>query len=88
MPKKTKRQKLRADRRHKSFIPLLPEVIPSAFPIPTAFQFKQTNPKVIAISAQDTEELAAIRIDLTKTIILAIVAVGVELLVYWRFFSK
>jgi len=68
MPKKTRRQKLLADQRHES-----------ANPAPTfSFQLQQTTKK----RDEDVSELTAIRTDIMKTIILAIIAIGVELVLF------
>ncbi len=82
MPKKTKRQKLLADnRRHQSNV----SVETSS---PVSFQFKATVGSVKPHTPENTQELIAVRNDITKTIILAALAIGAELIVYWKYFAK
>lgn len=87
MPKKTKRQKVLADRRHSISLPSisLDEKRPESPQTPT-FQFQSLTTKVQTRNGEGISELAAIQRDLVKTIVLATLAVGIELLVYWRFF--
>ena len=68
MPKRTRRQKLLADQRHDQ-LHLAPTF---------SFQAQQTQEK----RSEDVSELTAIRSDLIKTIILAIIAIGVELVLF------
>lgn len=70
MPKKTKKQKLRADTSHA-----------------VTFQFRPNNPSIAMPVQENIHDLAAIRVDLVRTITLAIFAVGLELGIYWRFFT-
>ena len=82
MPKKTKKQKMLADRRH--------DQQPLDMPPVLSFQFQpgqtQKQTQTPTKTPEDVSELAAVRADLIKTIILAVLAVGIELSVYWRFF--
>jgi hypothetical protein len=74
MPKKTKRQKILArERRH---IPL-----PTSSPV--AFHFQEpATPSSPIVPSGDREELIFIKKDLTKTLILALIAICIELGVY------
>ncbi len=77
MPKKTRKQKLRADDRHHDFV--------SASPAPVTFAFKATHKSTQ--QTNDFHELAAIHSDLVRTILLAAIAIGIELFIYWKFFQ-
>lgn len=77
MPKRTKKQKLRAQGRHQ--LPVQP------LSTPIIFQF-QSSVKIDTKQSENVQELMAIREDLFRTIVLAIVIIGIELSVYWRFF--
>jgi hypothetical protein len=71
MPKKTKKEKLMAEKRR-----------------PT-YEYK--NPHVTETSIQKTDdmiELTAIKTDLVKTLILASIAIGIELTIYWLLHMK
>jgi len=68
MPKKTREQKILADsRRNVSTFHYIPSIQPKS---------EQT----IAI---DTGELTAIKKDLTKTVVLAAIAIAAELILFW-----
>jgi len=77
MPKKTREQKIRAQRRHQTHI--------LASPTAVTFEFRPTN-QSISRNSEDIQELATIRIDLMRTIVLAAIAITIELVVYWSFF--
>jgi hypothetical protein len=87
MPKKTKRQKILAQlRRHRQLTPS--SVIPSVQnresdpPVsPFHFQVTQTPGKPVE-NVDDKEELIVIKKDLTKTLILALIAIVIELGLY------
>lgn len=79
MPKKTKKQKLRADNRHA-------DVSSPVAEMQQTFQFRPNNPGNAMRLQDNTNDLAAIRVDLVRTITLAIFAVSLELGIYWRFF--
>jgi hypothetical protein len=78
MPKKTKREKMIAELRRHS---LSPQV---AHPV---FAF-QSSAKNTASLQSNIEELTIIRHDLIRTIILALIAVGIELTIYWKISVK
>lgn len=78
MPKKTKKQKLRAEERHHD--------VSTESVAPVVFNFR-AEPQNDSKNIEEVHELAAIRSDLTRTIVLAIMAISIELVVYWRFFS-
>ena len=87
MPKKTRKEKLRADVRHKSFALPMSEPPSSLSPIlPATFQFRSARPTTGRNEPEDAQELGAIRSDLTRTIVLALIAFSIELSLYWRFF--
>ncbi len=82
MPKKTKKQKILADqRRQQTHVHL-----ETSSPVSFQFQLTPTKPKYEA--PQNDAELTAVRADITKTIGLAILAIAIELVVYWRYFVK
>jgi hypothetical protein len=76
MPKKTKRQKILArQRRH---IQLTPSSVTPT--VSATFRFQESHAPVKPIeTVDDREELDVIRKDLTKTLILAVIAVVIEL---------
>lgn len=92
MPKKTRKQKLASDRRH------LREDKPHSHPVDRSvtsqatasesglysFVSTRTTTSVRSVTPQESARLAAIKIDLLKTLILAAVAVGIEFFLYWR----
>jgi hypothetical protein len=89
MPKKTKREKMLADRRHSFVQPLeINPSIPAGSSPSSAFQFRATTAKTHAHAHTDTQELRAIQLDITKTIILAVAALAIEFAVYWQFFRN
>jgi hypothetical protein len=73
MPKKTKKQKLQAEKRRHS-ITHSPEVTPPTF----SLHLKEEQQRKID-KTNNEEELQVIKKDLTKTIILAVIAIGIEL---------
>ncbi len=87
MPKKSKREKMLADIRRRARQEYVasaqaPEQITThthTFKFAPAVSAK-TNP---VTSASDTAELTAIKRDLTKTVVLALIAIGAELALYW-----
>jgi hypothetical protein len=87
MPKKTKRQKILA-RQRRHVLSSLSTVTPSAQLPKTddasqTFSFQLSPPPVKSVTtADDLEELTVIKRDLTKTLILAVIAVVIELGVY------
>lgn len=89
MPKKSKREKIIAEQKRKrhTLTPVTPQVfMDSAVQQASIFKF-QLNKKHIAPPVEkiysDQTELTAIKHDLTKTLILAFVAVSIELALYW-----
>ncbi len=88
MPKKTRRQKVNAERRriHQPFpLPLTSTETPETAPNPFRFVF---NPKSTLLQKEQPgalahEEFSAIRRDLIKTLVLAGIAIGVEFFLYW-----
>lgn len=88
MPKKTKREKIIAELRRHSTSPSHPlEHRDIAEPVRPAFAF-QASAKNTASLQSNTEELTVIRHDLLRTIILALIAVGIELSIYWKISGK
>jgi acyl-CoA thioesterase FadM len=89
MPKKSKREKILADYRRKiqtqqSLTVHLPTLVKEETSL--NFQFKLKNEPQTPIrqsSAQDVTELVAIKRDLSKTFILATLAIAAELIIYW-----
>jgi hypothetical protein len=88
MPKKTRKEKLLAQtRRHvapsfvsQSATPVADTTVVSS----SVFQFTaKTSKKTQQMIADDTTELAVIKTDLAKTLILAVLAIGVEIGIYW-----
>jgi hypothetical protein len=89
MPKKTKREKMLADKRHSFIQPLeIHSSIPAGSVPSSTFQFRATTTKTHAHVQTNTQELRAIQFDITKTIILAGIALAVEFAVYWQFFRN
>jgi hypothetical protein len=79
MPKKTRKQKLRADDRHSKFVLPVVDHSPSiSSPISTTFQFQAVSKKTSSQQSNDTLELTAIRTDLIRTLALAALAIGTE----------
>lgn len=87
MPKKTRKEKLRADKRHVTVSPATSPSDPPSGPTDSfAFRYQPRSPgKTNPVDANN--DLAAIRHDIVKTILLAAAAIGVELIIYWKFFS-
>jgi hypothetical protein len=87
MPKKTRKEKVLAQQRRTSSYtpPVSSGHIPSGdHIISTSYQFRATHvDKVQEIKQEDMMELTAIKRDLTKTLTLAIIAIGVEFYLYW-----
>ena len=93
MPKKTKREKLLADKhRHMSLSsPSYSSISPSpAVNVQSqTFSYHASEMKVSQKAVkEDNVELSIIRHDLLKTIILAIIAIGIELGTYWYIRAK
>jgi hypothetical protein len=95
MPKKTKKEKIRALQHRVQTIPHdAPSSYPPAHTQPVsqlgysyAFQAKTHTPKSETTTV-DTAELHAITLDLKKTLFLAVIAVAAELLLYWQLVIK
>ncbi len=94
MPKKTKKQKILAERRRKNITPLIsyslqtnkisePTVQP-AFSFQPSQQIHHSQPQV----ETDTTELPVIKHDLMKTLILAFIAFSIEIGIYWQIHVK
>lgn len=82
MPKKTKRQKILADQRRQQ------TTISLETSSPVSFQFQSIPAKTKSPATENDSELIAVRADIMKTLFLAGIAIGVELIVYWRYFLK
>jgi hypothetical protein len=88
MPKKTRREKLQAEKRRKSSVPSFVSK-PGATEIPSAalsttFQFQASDQKKARLAeTENTAELTVITRDLGKTLILACIAIAVEIFIYW-----
>src|SRR5258706_9533955 len=89
MPKKSKKEKIIAEQKRKLHVhlPLASSAITSGAEqqAPT-FQFQLTKKQPTYPPAQtysDQAELIAIKRDLTKTLVLAFIAVSIELALYW-----
>jgi hypothetical protein len=82
MPKKTRKEKLLAQKRRMSSpTPISPIVSP--------FQYQSTqSAKKQQTALVDTQELKTIKTDLAKTIILAIVAISMEVGMYYWLLKK
>jgi hypothetical protein len=78
MPKKTKKEKILAEQRRHSPLPSISQ---------NAFAFRVAQKDTIQ-PQPNTEELTVIRHDLIRTIILALVAVGIELGIYTKMNGK
>ena len=88
MPKKSKREKMLADIRRRVRTEHVLTATPLASPIrehSSTFRFTMpTSPKQQEPRATtETSELTAIKKDLTKTTILAVIAIAAELTLYW-----
>jgi len=83
MPKKTKKQKLLAELRRHSAIPPAPVAPPNELKQttqPVTFRLQEVStPMKRAQMISDSEELTIIKKDLMKTIVLAMVAITIEL---------
>jgi hypothetical protein len=75
MPKKTKRQKILAERRR---VVTQTESIPSS-----SFSYQVTETPIVSTSG-DVTELAIIQHDLVRTIIFAFIAIAIEVGIYWK----
>ena len=88
MPKKTRKQKIRAEHRHSVFIPAVPAPSSTASvgkTLQRAYEFQASNPKKQELrTVQQHQELVAIRSDVTRTLILAAAALTIELIIYWQ----
>ncbi|HUD20374.1 MAG TPA: hypothetical protein VMR81_08075 [Patescibacteria group bacterium] len=92
MPKKTRREKILAEQRRKAPAPgrsFAPATTQSTTLAPGTFSF-QASPHISSerVEKPDTQELSVIQHDLTKTIILAAIAIGLELGAYWMLHGK
>ncbi len=92
MPKKTRREKILAEQRRKAPSPerSFPSVTAqNAIQTPGTFSF-QASPHLIPrhIEEPDTHELSVIQHDLTKTVILAAIAIFIELGAYMMLHGK
>ena len=79
MPKKSKKEKILADRRRLTQVEHIQ-------PLPPPFQFPLNNTTSVVPkneSGQSTNELSAVKRDLTKTFILAVLAIAAEVAIYW-----
>ena len=89
MPKKTKRQKLLSDHRrslHK-FVHIIQHDVPQKTSSIFHYQAPIDTP-IQEISNGATDELHTIKTDLSKTIILATLAIGIEVGVYFLTLKK
>jgi hypothetical protein len=88
MPKKTKREKIIAELRRRNQSPSRPFEPRDAVQAPSsAFAFRASSKDTVGAQS-NTEELTVIRHDLIRTIIFALVAVGIELGIYWKISGK
>lgn len=79
MPKKSKKEKILADRRRLARVAQVQPASPS-------FQFQLADIPSFeskSSSGQSVKELSAVKRDLTKTFILAALAIAVEVAIYW-----
>lgn len=87
MPKKSKREKMLADIRRRVRTERVLTVPAAVSPIktqPSTFQFTMANSsKRQEAPPANNSELIAIKRDLTKTVVLALVAIAVELVLFW-----
>ncbi len=87
MPKKTRKEKLRAQQRRTAPTTVSLSSSPNS-PVHTSsgytFQSRTTERTTSTVSAADTGELRAVRLELTKTTLLALVAIAVEFFLFWR----
>lgn len=94
MPKKTKKEKLRAlhhrehTHAHGAGSTVTTPVSPSHVSTGYSYAFKANNMTQIESSPEQTHELVAITQDLRKTLLLAVLAVTAELLLYWQLVVK
>jgi hypothetical protein len=75
MPRKTKREKILAEHRR--------IVTHTGTPSSSSYTF-QTTGATEATTIKDTQELRVIQHDLIRTVILSIIAISVELGLYWK----
>jgi hypothetical protein len=89
MPKKSKKEKIIAEQKRKLFTrTILPSPVDgySAVQQPTVFQFQLKNKTHTSTGDtvyRDKTELITIKHDLTKTVTLALIALGIEVALYW-----
>lgn len=89
MPQKTKKQKIRTDARRVQLSSSLPTNSDIRTPSEVSrqlpsFTFLGVAPVKSISKTLPTEELTAIQSDLIKTLLLAIIAIGIELFLYIR----
>jgi hypothetical protein len=89
MPKKTKKEKLRADGRHVhvSSVASTRPSLPVSDVVSPTFTFRLAPTNAPQKTNEDISELHAIRTDLLKTIVLAVLAIATEFAIYWKYFS-
>jgi hypothetical protein len=90
MPKKTKKQKILAEKRrhvsHQTSSHPMISSAPTTSTSPSVFSFQASAHKPSNNSNdQGSTELSVIRHDLFKTIMLAIAAISIELVLYWKY---
>lgn len=92
MPKRTRKEKFLAERRRLTATPVAAHADSSGSPSTTpasTFQFQAVQVKKARLSeAEDTAELSVITRDLGKTLILAVIAIAVEVFIYWLLHGK
>lgn len=77
MPKKTRREKILAELHRKTYEPLIASSAPQY-----AYQAVPTQPQ--SVTLEYVTEYRAIKIDLLKTLVLASIAIGVEVMLYFK----
>jgi hypothetical protein len=84
MPKKTRKDKIMAQRRRTSAQPLQTTPVQSSSIATPLYTFRSTSEKKLQQTIEERSvELVTIKRDLYKTIILAAIAFSAELYIYW-----
>lgn len=84
MPKKTRKDKIMAKRRRQSVMSPQDIAVQNASPTSPTYTFvNPADKKMQRTIAERSVELVTIQRDLLKTILLAAIAFGVELSIYW-----
>lgn len=84
MPKKTRKDKIMAERRRQSVISPQATAVKPASPLSPTYTFvSPAERKMQHTIAERSVELVTIQKDLLKTILLAALAFGIEFYIYW-----